>query len=67
MSTWLPWKIARKELKVISRKKSIMFYTVALPFLLAVAWSLEIRNDVASGIPRELQLVPNHSFTSSLF
>ncbi len=58
MSTWMPWKIARKELKVISRKKSIMFYTVALPFLLAFAWSLEIRNVVASGIPstQSLQL-----------
>ncbi len=56
MTTWMPWKIARKELKVISRKKSIMFYTVAIPFLLAFVWSLVIRNEVASGIPSNLQL-----------
>jgi ABC-type Na+ efflux pump permease subunit len=52
----MPWKIARKELKVIRRKKSIMFYTIALPFLLAALFSLVIRNDVASGIPSNLQL-----------
>jgi len=51
MTTWLPWKIARKELKVISRKKSIIFYNVGLPLLIAVAFSLEIKNLTASGIP----------------
>jgi len=56
MTTWIPWKIARKELKVISRKKSIMFYTVGLPLLIAVAFSLEIRNLTASGIPESLSL-----------
>jgi len=56
MTDWMPWKIARKELKVISRKKSIMFYTIALPFLLAALFSLVIRNQVASGIPSTPQL-----------
>ena len=51
MTTWLPWKIARKELKVISRKRSIIFYNVGLPLLIAVAFSLEIKNLTASGIP----------------
>lgn len=56
MTTWIPWKIARKELKVIGRKKSIMFYTVGLPLLVAVAFSLEIKNLTASGIPGSLML-----------
>jgi len=56
MTAWMPWKIARKELKVISRKKSIMFYTIALPLLMAVLFSLVIRNQVASGIPTAQQL-----------
>ena len=56
MTTWMPWKIARKELKVISRKKSIMFYTVGLPLLIAVAFSFEIKNLTASGIPGTLSL-----------
>ena len=56
MTTWLPWKIARKELKVISRKKSIMFYTVGLPLLVAVAFSLEVKNLTASGIPGTISL-----------
>ena len=56
MTAWMPWKIARKELKVIRRKKSIMFYTIALPLLMAVLFSLVIRNQVASGIPTAQQL-----------
>ena len=51
MNSWLPWKIARKELKVISRKRSIIFYNVGLPLLVAVAFSLEVKNLTASGIP----------------
>ena len=56
MTAWMPWKIARKELKVISRKKSIIFYTVGLPILIAVAFSLEVKNLTASGIPGSLSL-----------
>ena len=56
MTAWIPWKIARKELKVISRKKSIIFYTVGLPLLIATAFSLEIKNLTASGIPGSLSL-----------
>jgi ABC-type Na+ efflux pump permease subunit len=56
MTAWIPWKIARKELKVISRKKSIMFYSVGLPILIAIVFSLVIRNQVASGIPSAQQL-----------
>ncbi|MGA3060489.1 MAG: ABC transporter permease subunit [Candidatus Bathyarchaeia archaeon] len=56
MTAWMPWKIARKEWKVISRKKSILFYTIALPLLMAVLLSLVIRNQVASGIPTAQQL-----------
>ena len=56
MTAWMPWKIARKEWRVIRRKKSIIFYTVALPLLMAVLFSLVIRNQVASGIPSAQQL-----------
>jgi len=56
MTTWIPWKIARKELKVIGRKRSIIFYTVGLPLLIAVAFSLEIKSLTASGIPATLSL-----------
>ena len=56
MTTWIPWKIARKELKVISRKRSIMFYNIGLPLIVAVAFSLEVKNLTASGIPGSLPL-----------
>jgi len=56
MTAWIPWKIARKELKVISRKRSIIFYNLVLPLLVAVAFSLEVSNLVASGIPSSFGL-----------
>jgi ABC-type Na+ efflux pump permease subunit len=52
----MPWKIARKELKVIARKRSIIFYTVGLPLLIAGVFSFVIRNLTASGIPGSLSL-----------
>ena len=54
MTDWIPWKIARKELKVITRKKSIIFYTIGLPLLIAVVFSLVLKNQVANGIPSTL-------------
>ena len=54
MTDWIPWKIARKELKVISRKRSIIFYNVGLPLIVAVAFSLEVKNLTTSGIPPNL-------------
>jgi len=56
MTAWIPWKIARKELKVISRKKSIIFYTVGLPLLIAVAFSIVVRDQIAHGIPTTISL-----------
>ena len=56
MTDWIPWKIARKELRVIGRKRSIIFYNVGLPFLAAVAFSLEVKNLTASGIPGSISL-----------
>ena len=67
MTAWMPWKIARKELKVISRKRSIIFYTVGLPLLVAVAFSLVVKNQIALESLIHYRLVPNQSFTSSLF
>ncbi len=56
MTTWIPWKIARKELKVISRKRSIILYTVGLPLLIAVAFSIVVRDQIAHGIPMTISL-----------
>jgi ABC-2 type transport system permease protein len=56
MTEWIPWKIALKELKVISRKKSIIVYTFGLPLLIAIAFSLEFNNLTANGIPGTLSL-----------
>ena len=56
MTAWLPWKIARKELKVISRKRSIIFYTVGLPLLVAVAFLLVVKGQIANGIPDSLSV-----------
>ncbi|MGD0646291.1 MAG: ABC transporter permease subunit [Candidatus Bathyarchaeia archaeon] len=56
MITWMPWKIARKELKVISRKRSIIFYTVGLPLLIAIVFSVVVKNQIASGIPNTISL-----------
>jgi ABC-2 type transport system permease protein len=56
MTTWLPWKIAHKELKVIGRKKSIIFYTVGLPLLFAVVFSLLLKSQTANGIPNTIAL-----------
>jgi ABC-2 type transport system permease protein len=56
MTTWMPWKIARKELKVISRKRSIIFYTGGLPLLIAIVFSIVLQNQIASGIPTTISL-----------
>jgi ABC-2 type transport system permease protein len=44
----MPWKIAKKDLKVLKRKKSILFYTFGMPLLLAAAFSLVVQNDIVS-------------------
>ena len=56
MTTWMPWKIARKELKVISRKRSIIFYTVGLPLIIAIVFVIFVKNQIVSGIPTTLSL-----------
>ncbi len=52
MTTWMPWMIARKEMKVISRKKSIVAYTIILPILLSFLFSLIVKNQIitSSGV-----------------
>jgi ABC-type Na+ efflux pump permease subunit len=52
----LPWKIARKELKVISRKRSILFYTIGLPLLIAIVFSFVLKSQIANGIPDTISL-----------
>ncbi len=56
MTTWMPWKIARKELKVISRKRSILIYTIGIPLLIAIAFTIVIRGQIVNGIPNTLSL-----------
>ena len=56
MTTWMPWKIARKELKVISRKRSIIFYTVGLPLLISIVFSFVVKSLIVSGIPTTISL-----------
>lgn len=58
MTTWMPWKIARKELKVIRRRKSIIFYTVLFPILASVLFLLVVNNDIAtsSGLSSNYEL-----------
>jgi len=36
MTTWLPWKIAGKDFRIIRRKKSVLYYLVAVPIVMAV-------------------------------
>ena len=67
MIAWMPWKIARKELKVIGRKRSIIFYTVGLPLLVAVSFLLVLKGQLANGIPDTYRWVANQLSTSSLF
>lgn len=49
MSTWMPWKIAGKELKVIRRKKSIIYSVIVLPLLLSVVFSLLVQSKISPG------------------
>ncbi len=48
MTPWIPWNIARKELLVISRKKSIIYYTIGFPFILTAGFLLEVQSQIAS-------------------
>jgi len=48
MSDWMPWNVAKKDFRVMKRKKSLIAYTVMLPFLLAFAFALVVQNDVAN-------------------
>jgi ABC-2 type transport system permease protein len=54
--TWIPWKIARKELKVLGRKRSIIFYTVGLPIFISVVFTILLSGQTANGIPTTLAL-----------
>jgi len=56
MTAWIPWKIARKELKVIFRKRSIVFYNIGFPLLVAIVFSLVVNNEAASLITSSQQL-----------
>jgi ABC-2 type transport system permease protein len=50
--------VARKELKVIGRKKSIIYYTILFPFLLSVGFLFLVKNTIApsSGIASNYSL-----------
>ncbi|MGA2663531.1 MAG: ABC transporter permease subunit [Nitrososphaerales archaeon] len=50
--------VAAKELKVLVRKRSILFYAVGLPLVLLVLFSLIVKNDIvpSSGIASDYRL-----------
>ena len=48
MTTWMPWKIAKKDFKVLKRKKSITLYLVGLPLSLSLVFSLLVQSYVAN-------------------
>lgn len=58
MTSWMPWKIARKELKVIRRKKSIIIYIILFPFFLSIGFSVLVKSQIvpSTGIPSNYQL-----------
>lgn len=54
----MPWKIALKEMTVLRRKKSVIYYIVALPLVLSVLFSLVVKNSIApsSGVASDYRL-----------
>jgi ABC-2 type transport system permease protein len=48
MTLGAAWKIARKEFKIIRRKKSILLYTFGLPIAIGIAFSFVVENDVVN-------------------
>ncbi len=44
----MPWKIAKKDFKVIRRRKSIILYTIGLPLFMAASFSLLVQADVVN-------------------
>jgi ABC-2 type transport system permease protein len=56
MSLGISLKIAKKELKVIRRKKSIIAYIIGLPLLLSVGFSVLVQSTVASSSEYSLGL-----------
>jgi ABC-2 type transport system permease protein len=56
MSLGISLKIARKELKVIRRKKSIIAYIIILPILLSIGFSILVQSTVASSSEYSLGL-----------
>jgi ABC-2 type transport system permease protein len=58
---WMPWKIAKKELLVISRKKSIIGYVIVIPLLGSIGFSFVVKSQVITpnGISSQFQLALN--------
>jgi ABC-2 type transport system permease protein len=56
MTTWMPWRVAKKDFKVIMRKRSIVGYTVGVPIVMGVVFSLVVQNDVVSAGATEASL-----------
>jgi ABC-2 type transport system permease protein len=56
MSTWMPWKIALKEMKVLSRKKSILYFIIMFPLFIFVAFSIYVHNNASGPVSDQLAL-----------
>jgi len=48
MKAWTPWKVAKKDFKIVRRKKSILFYTIGLPLVLAIVFSILVADYVVN-------------------
>lgn len=56
MNLGISLAIAKKELKVLRRKKSIIYYIIILPLLLSVLFSVYVHNNASGPIPTTFSL-----------
>jgi ABC-2 type transport system permease protein len=56
MTAWMPWRVSKKDFKIIMRKRSIIGYTVGVPIVMGVAFSLVVQSDVVSAGATEASL-----------
>jgi ABC-2 type transport system permease protein len=56
MKSRMAWRVAKKDFRMIVRKKSIIGYTVGLPIVMAIAFSLVVRNSVVGANVPEASL-----------
>lgn len=58
MTSWMPWKIAGKDFKVIRRKKSLLYTLIAFPLVVSLGLPAVVLWVVQSGSATYSQLIP---------